>query len=130
MGHGAKSPRNKRNNQMTTYFLQGNESIPLDIEDVAALLNDGSLQGSDLLRRAFAALNPGGRLVIQDHVMSEDKTAPRAGALFAVNMLVGTEDGGTFSEREYSSWLGDAGFARVTRIPLSGPNDLVIGYKS
>lgn len=37
---------------MTTYFLPGSESIPLDIEDVAALLNDGSLQGSDLLRRA------------------------------------------------------------------------------
>jgi SAM-dependent methyltransferase len=84
----------------------------------------------DLLRRVFAALNPGGRVVIQDHVMSEDKTAPRAGALFAINMLVGTEDGGTFSEREYSSWLREAGFARVTRIPLSGPNDLVIGYKS
>jgi len=82
-----------------------------------------------LLRRAFAALSPGGRLVIQDHVMSEDKTAPRAGALFAINMLVGTEKGGTFSEREYSSWLAEAGFARIARLPLTGPNDLMVGHK-
>ena len=65
-----------------------------------------------LFRKVHDALLPGGRIVLRDHVMSPDRTAPRAGALFAVNMLVGTKDGGTFTLEELSAWLEEAGFAR------------------
>ena len=84
----------------------------------------------DLLGRARAALVPGGRVVIQDHVMEEDKTAPRAGALFAINMLVGTPSGGTYSEAEYRAFLENAGFSEVRRIRLPGPNDLMLGTRA
>jgi hypothetical protein len=67
--------------------------------------------------------------VIQDHVMSDDKTSPRMGALFAINMLVNTEKGSTFSEREYATWLTKAGFVGVRRVALGGPNDLMIGER-
>jgi (2Fe-2S) ferredoxin/SAM-dependent methyltransferase len=83
----------------------------------------------DLLRRIFAALAPGGRLAIQDHVMAEDRTSPRAGALFAINMLVGTPQGGTYTEGEYRGWLEEAGFAEIRRLPLQGPNDLMLGTR-
>jgi (2Fe-2S) ferredoxin len=83
----------------------------------------------DLFRRAFAALGSGGRLVVQDHVMAPDRTAPRAGAMFAVNMLAGTPEGGTYTEEEYRSWLGEAGFADVRRVALQGPNDLLIATR-
>lgn len=63
-----------------------------------------------LFRKVHAALVPGGRVVVRDHVMSPDRTAPRAGALFAVNMLVGTEEGGTFTFDEIAGWLREAGF--------------------
>jgi cyclopropane fatty-acyl-phospholipid synthase-like methyltransferase len=83
----------------------------------------------DLFRRVFASLSPGGRLVIQDHVMSEDRVSPRAGALFAINMLVGTAEGGTYTEGEYRGWLAEAGFSDVRRLALQGPNDLVLGTR-
>jgi (2Fe-2S) ferredoxin/SAM-dependent methyltransferase len=83
-----------------------------------------------LFRRAASALSPGGRVVVQDHVMTPDKTAPRAGALFAINMLVGTENGSTYSEDEYRGWLADAGFDDVRRIRLAGPNDLMVGRRA
>lgn len=83
----------------------------------------------DLLRRVFAALASGGRVVIQDHVMAADRTTPRAGAMFAVNMLVGTPEGATYTEDEYRAWLAEAGFADIRRIPLQGPNDLVVGTR-
>jgi predicted O-methyltransferase YrrM len=86
-------------------------------------------ENQDLLRRIFACLAPAGRVVIQDHVMAESKTSPRAGALFAINMLVGTTGGSTYSEEEYAVWLKEAGFAKVQRLSLSGPNDLMIGQK-
>ena len=90
----------------------------------------GSDENQGLLRRAFKALAPGGRVAIQDHVMQEDGTAPRAGALFAVNMLAGTPNGSTFSKQQYEQWLLAAGFKTVEHVPLPGPNDLVIGHKA
>lgn len=89
----------------------------------------GPDENQDLLRRAFAALSPGGRIAIQDHVMNEEGTAPRAGALFAINMLVGTPSGSTFSESQYRGWLIAAGFENVRHVPLPGPNDLVLASK-
>ena len=89
----------------------------------------GPDENRDLLGRARDALVPGGRVVIQDHVMDEDQTAPRAGALFAINMLVGTPSGSTYSETEYRSFLEAAGFSEVRRIGLPGPNDLMLGVR-
>ena len=86
-------------------------------------------ENRDLLRRAFAALLPGGRVVIQDHIMTADKTGPRAGALFALNMLVGTAGGSTYSGDEYSEWLRLAGFGQVRHVALAGPNDLMIAQR-
>jgi hypothetical protein len=61
--------------------------------------------------------------------MDADKTGPRAGALFAINMLVGTAGGGTYSEDEYTQWLREAGFAQVRRLALPGPNELVVAQR-
>jgi (2Fe-2S) ferredoxin/2-polyprenyl-3-methyl-5-hydroxy-6-metoxy-1,4-benzoquinol methylase len=83
----------------------------------------------DLLHRVFEALVPGGRIVIQDQVMSTDKTSPRMGALFAINMLVGTTGGSTYSQEEYTDWLQKAGFIDIRRISLMGPGDLMIGKR-
>ncbi len=90
----------------------------------------GPDENRDLLRRAFAALSVGGRVVIQDYVMSAERTSPRAGAMFAVNMLVGTLHGSAYSEAEYTGWLREAGFGEVRRVPLAGPNDLVIARRT
>jgi predicted O-methyltransferase YrrM len=86
-------------------------------------------QNRALLKRAFGALAPGGRLVIQDFILNPDKTSPRHAALFAINMLVGTTEGSSYSEPEYAAWLAQAGFTEVNRMKLPGPSDLMIGRK-
>lgn len=86
-------------------------------------------ENADLMRRAFAALAPGGRMVIQDFILEADKTKPRWGALFALNMLVGTAQGSSYSEPEYTAWLRAAGFGEVRRVRLPGPAGIVIGSK-
>lgn len=80
-----------------------------------------------LLARCCAAMRSGGRLVIQDFLLDEAKTSPKAGALFALNMLVGTAAGSAYSRQEYTSWLTEAGFARVEHVSLPGPTGLMIG---
>jgi predicted O-methyltransferase YrrM len=84
-------------------------------------------QNRALFQRAYGALVPGGRLVVQDFILEPDKTAPRAAALFSLNMLVGTPVGSCYSEPEYASWLRDAGFSDVRRVRLPGPGGLMMG---
>jgi (2Fe-2S) ferredoxin/SAM-dependent methyltransferase len=86
-------------------------------------------ENRDLLRRAVKALAPGGRVVVQDFILENDKTGPRTAALFALNMLVGTAGGSTYSEEEYAEWLRGAGCGEVRRVRLPGPAGLMIGKR-
>jgi (2Fe-2S) ferredoxin/precorrin-6B methylase 2 len=86
-------------------------------------------ENQDLLRRCFDALGTRGRVVIQDFILEADKTAPKQAALFALNMLVGTPAGSTYSYEEYTDWLRAAGFAEVKEIRLPGPSSLMVGVK-
>lgn len=70
-------------------------------------------QNRALYAKIHAALTPGGALVIRDIVMDESRTRPPAGALFAINMLVATEGGGTFTLDEYREDLESAGFPKI-----------------
>jgi len=53
--------------------------------------------------------------------------APRSAAIFAINMLVGTRSGSTYTEGEYRDWLTTAGFHGVTRVGPSG--DLILASR-
>lgn len=81
----------------------------------------------DLLRRCRAALAAGGRAVIQDFLLESDKTAPKSAALFALNMLVGTRAGSSYSIDEYAEWLREAGFSQTKHLRLPGPSGLMVG---
>ncbi|HXY20741.1 MAG TPA: methyltransferase [Gemmatimonadales bacterium] len=83
----------------------------------------------DLLARAAKALAPGGRVVVQDFILEPERTKPRQAVLFAINMLVGTDAGSTYTEAEYASWLAAAGLGDVRRIRLPGPADLMVGAR-
>ncbi|HXY39408.1 MAG TPA: methyltransferase [Vicinamibacteria bacterium] len=86
----------------------------------------GPDENLDLLRRLRRALSGGGRLVIQDFVLDLDGTSPAHAALFALNMLVGTPSGSTYTEAEYAAWLHEAGYSEVRRVPLPGPTGLMV----
>jgi ubiquinone/menaquinone biosynthesis C-methylase UbiE len=64
-----------------------------------------------LFAKVYAALEPGGRIAVRDVVMDASRTRPVAGALFAINMLVNTETGGTFTFEEFAEDLQAAGFS-------------------
>ena len=88
-----------------------------DLAFVSAIIHQNSpAENGALFRKIFAALDPGGRVVVRDHVLSPDRTEPRSGALFAVNMLVGTEGGNSYTEAEIRDALTGAGFVGVRLI--------------
>ena len=67
--------------------------------------------------------------MVRDHVMSPDRTQPLEGALFAMNMLAGTEGGCTYTFDEIKEGLKAAGFTRINLIQTKGMFSLVEGFK-
>jgi hypothetical protein len=51
------------------------------------------------------------------------------GLFFAVNMLVNTEEGGTYSYEDISVWLKEAGFINARTVDAPGPSPLILAKK-
>lgn len=101
-----------------------------DLAWVSAIVHQNSReQNRALFRKIFRALQPGGRIAIRDVVMEESRTAPVPGALFAVNMLVGTPGGGTFTFKELAADLRRAGFVEARLVRRGVGNDSVVVAK-
>jgi SAM-dependent methyltransferase len=98
-----------------------------DLALISAIIHSNSPeQNLDLYRKAFRALNPGGRILIRDHVMEPDRAHPKNGAIFAINMLVGTEGGGTYTYEEIEKDLLTAGFTDVRLIRQGEQMDALV----
>ena len=83
-----------------------------DFAWVSAICHQHSRQDNrKLFAKVSRALVPGGQIAIRDLVMEPCRTKPLDGALFAINMLVNTAAGGTFTFEEYAEDLRAAGFA-------------------
>jgi ubiquinone/menaquinone biosynthesis C-methylase UbiE len=88
-----------------------------DLVFLSAIIHSNSLEtNQDLIIKCYKALNKNGKIVIQDWIMNNDRTQPTSGAVFAINMLVGTEAGDCFTEKEVTEMLTSAGFKNITKI--------------
>lgn len=90
----------------------------------------GAESSKILLKKAGAALAPGGTIAIAEFLVNPDRTGPVNGLIFAVNMLVNTENGDTFSFEEISGWLRDAGFTDMRTLPGPGPSPMILATKA
>ncbi len=87
-----------------------------DLVFLSAIIHSNSpKQNHELFAKISRALNPGGKIVVSDLIMNEDRTDPSRGALFALNMLVNTPGGDTYTESEVKSWMKAAGMSFVER---------------
>jgi len=85
-----------------------------DLAFVSAIIHQNSPeQNLHLFLKVFRSLDPGGRIIIRDHVMDPDRTRPKDGAIFAVNMFVATDGGNTYTFDEIRTWLTQAGFINI-----------------
>jgi precorrin-6B methylase 2 len=98
-----------------------------DLAWVSAIVHQNSReQNRALFAKVFAALVPRGRILIRDFVMDDTRTNPPAGAFFAVNMLVNTPGGGTFTFGELRDDLAAAGFEDAALLRRGEGMDSVI----
>ncbi len=89
----------------------------VDLAWLGAICHQNSRrQNRELFGKIHKALTDDGVIVIRDVVMDSSHISPPGGALFAVNMLVATEGGNTYTFDEYREDLREAGFDDVTLV--------------
>jgi ubiquinone/menaquinone biosynthesis C-methylase UbiE len=93
------------------------------------LHSEGSQRSQALIKKTFAALAPGGTIAIAEFLVNADRTGPLNALFFAVNMLVNTDSGDTYSFEEISGWLHEAGFKNARTLDAPGPSPLILATK-
>jgi len=93
------------------------------------LHSEGEERSRALLRRVFDALAPGGTIAIAEFLVDPDRRGPPVSLIFAVNMLVNTENGSTWSAAEIGSWLDEVGFTNVRTLEAPAPSPLILATR-
>jgi hypothetical protein len=78
-----------------------------------------------LLRRVRAAVESGARLLVVDWWTDPTHTQPLPAALMAGEFLANV-GGDVYSEDEMNVWLGESGWRPLERLPLVGPQSVII----
>lgn len=86
-------------------------------------------QCAELVKRSVHALTPGGRMIIHDSILSEDRTFPYHAALFSAYMLATTEQGRSYTFNEVLEWMTRAGLGNIRRIELDAESEMIEGVK-
>ena len=76
-----------------------------------------------IIKKAIAALKPGGIIIIHEFILNNSMDGPLFPALFSLNMLLGTEAGQAYSEQQLRDMLSAAGAREINRLPVQTPND-------
>lgn len=82
-----------------------------------------------LLRKAHAALPPGGVLIVREELIDDDRRGSVPALLGSLGMLANTAGGRNFTGAECQAWLRQTGF-RDTRVePLVATHSIAIGVR-
>ena len=101
-----------------------------DLVFMSQLLHSNSpAQNEALIANGAASLNAGGRLVVQDFVVDQERAGPPRAVIFALNMLVNTAAGDTYAEAEVRGWMEAAGLTGVERIDTEFETTLMMGTR-
>lgn len=104
------------------------KGLPEGPFELAYLGNICHIYGEEVNRKLFkdlaGVIQDGGRIIINDFIRDSGPDA----AIFAVNMLVNTESGGTWTFDQYKTWLREAGFTVSPYVEI-GNSELIKAYK-
>jgi len=120
----------ERFNYVEGDILEANFGSDYDIAILGHILHsEGEDRSRQLLRKTFRALKSGGTIAIAEWLVNDDRTKPLPSLMFAVQMLVNTEKGDTFSFNEIKKWLEEARFKKVRKLEAPGPSPLILATK-
>ncbi|MBB1253298.1 methyltransferase [Streptomyces sp. OF3] len=84
----------------------------------------------ELLRKAHAALPPGGRVLVYETLIDDERRRNAVGMILSLIMHVEVPGGSDYTGAECERWLRLAGFDKIHVEHLDGPESMVVGVKS
>jgi 2-polyprenyl-3-methyl-5-hydroxy-6-metoxy-1,4-benzoquinol methylase len=88
-------------------------------------------ENEKMLKKAHAALNPGGQVILLEFVPNDDRVSPPEPAMFSLTMLGSTPKGDAYTLAEYATMCRNSGFESPRLIPLEPtPESLVVARKA
>ena len=105
------------------YVEQGIEGV-YDVAWLSHILHgEGPEDCEKIIEKIVSALEPGSVIMVHDFILNNTMDRPLFPALFSLNMLLGTPDGQSYSEKQIMDMLAKAGVKEIQRMPFQGPND-------
>lgn len=83
----------------------------------------------DLAKKIFTAVNKGGRIVLHDYVLDDNRANPELPTLQSLTMLLTTNGGEVYTKTDLWITLKEAWFRNIEYIDTSMDTKLIIGYK-
>lgn len=96
------------------FFLDRSSDLggPYDLVLISAVIHaEAETPNRNLFARLHRVVSPGGRIVVRERILSEERTGPPRATMFDVHMLVSTRRGRCYTLSEISSMLTGAGFS-------------------
>ena len=101
-----------------------------DLHFYSNIYHDWSREkGAFLTRKSFESLPAGGRTVVHETLLDDDKAGPLTATGYNIGMLLWSAGGLQYSGRELSGMLAEAGFREIQIKPTFGYNSIVTGIK-
>lgn len=101
-----------------------------DVILMAQILHSNSIEECKfVIKKSYDVLPSDGRVIINEFIQNPDKTGPVMPVVFALEMLLNTKEGNSYTAKEVSSWLEEAGFKDIQEIHLVGPHTVITGKK-
>jgi hypothetical protein len=101
-----------------------------DVVLMGHILHDWDLPTKQMLvRKAYAALPPGGALIVYESIIDDARSSNAFGLLMSLNMLIETPGGFDYTASDCVGWMRQAGFTSTHAQHLVGPDSMVVGIK-
>jgi len=117
-------------------FREGDfNQAPFEAEAYDAIIlghichGDGEANTRKLFKKAYDALKPGGKLLVAEFIANDLRTGPELPLLFALTMLVHTDQGDVFTAKELKRWLNFVGFKKVAALAVQYPASVMVATK-
>ncbi|HSV08346.1 MAG TPA: methyltransferase, partial [Candidatus Binatus sp.] len=101
-----------------------------DVLVMGHILHDWDLdEKRNLLRKAHAALERGGALIVYEAIIDDERRRNAFGLLMSLNMLIETRGGFDYTGADCAGWMREVGFRETSVVHLVGNDSMVVGIK-
>jgi SAM-dependent methyltransferase len=105
-------------------YVEENIRGSFDVAWLSQILHgEGPEEAQKIIQKAASVLEPGGMILIHEFLLNNEMDSPLFPALFSLNMLLGTEQGQSYSEQQIMDMLAKAGVKKIHRLSIPSPND-------